>query len=204
MIYLYVTPSGIVNLIEGEKMPIGERKTCGGKGFCCDWNTPCQSMEYDKHLQAAKASSVPVDDQERGRKLCFDALYETDGDRMTNRHIRTHDGVFYGPFDIEYEINYYVKDADNETGRTIISQELYQAMIDHPERGYEAKKVAILLPKLEPVGKLEEKETPEQFYARGRYPEMKDKFDKSAARFSYDDMMQFADNYIEALKKHPF
>lgn len=52
-----------------------------------------------------------------------------------------------------------------------------------------------------PVGNLEEKETPEQFYARGRYPEMKDKFDKSAARFSYDDMMQFADDYTEAVKR---
>lgn len=44
----------------------------------------------------------------------------------------------------------------------------------------------------------EVKETPEQFYARRRYPELKDKFDEVAFKFSYDDMMQFIHDYMEA------
>lgn len=45
------------------------------------------------------------------------------------------------------------------------------------------------------------KETPEEFYAKNRYPEMNDKHDKRMSRFSYDDMMQFADDYAKAIKQ---
>lgn len=39
--------------------------------------------------------------------------------------------------------------------------------------------------------------TPEQFYSESKWPEMKDKFDKSALKFSHDDLCQFANDYAK-------
>jgi hypothetical protein len=39
--------------------------------------------------------------------------------------------------------------------------------------------------------------TPEQFYSESKWPEMKDKFDKSALKFSHDDLCQFANDYAQ-------
>ena len=40
--------------------------------------------------------------------------------------------------------------------------------------------------------------TPEQFYASGNYPVLKDKFDMQRNQFDYYEMMQFAYDYAEA------
>jgi hypothetical protein len=39
--------------------------------------------------------------------------------------------------------------------------------------------------------------TPEQFYSESKWPEMKDKFDKSAFLFHYYDLCQFANDYAQ-------
>lgn len=39
--------------------------------------------------------------------------------------------------------------------------------------------------------------TPEQFYSESKWPEMKDKFDKSALLFHYYDLCQFANDYAK-------
>lgn len=223
MIYLYVTPSGIVNLIEGDKMPVKPERPPdqietykGTMYFGGDvLGYEPRLKKYEKALAAAKASSVPVDDQERAFELLepflrpirqriakekqanesFVASYGLDIDEAK--------GSIYGPFNIGYEIK--------DHGCCGHPCEDYNDVCMDQGCKWGHRKIAILKNNSEPVGKPEEKETPEQFYARSRYPEMKDKFDKSAARFSYDDMMQFADDYIEAIKerftiarKHPF
>lgn len=159
MIYLYVTPSGSVNLIEGDKMPVGKRKTCGGKGFCCDWNTPCQSMEYDKQLSAAKASSVPVDDQDAAWRMIFHELPEAKdfkklkqtvtyriGNDHYQRALHSNPDFTYGPFDISFEIQ----------SRCCANENLAIGMCERDCEAYESfhkvkgpKEVTILLPEKE-------------------------------------------------------
>lgn len=160
MIYLYVTPSGSVNLIEGDKIPIGERKTCGGKGFCCDYNTPCQSLEYEKHLQAAKASSVPVDDQERAVKIVQESIMGTGkGENSINPYglVLPTDRV-YGPFDIGYKKGLKCKQEGKPTCTS--SANCTCSVADG------LAEVAILLPEPTPSKSGELKLTPEQVKER--------------------------------------
>lgn len=66
MIDLLVKSDGIYLITE---MPEGERKTCGGKGFCCDWNTPCKALEYDNARRSAEDSAIFVQDQDQAKSL---------------------------------------------------------------------------------------------------------------------------------------
>lgn len=251
MIYLYVTPSGSVNLIEGDKMPKEPVKYWGVSDKLYAYDTQI----YEDAIESAKASSVPVDDQDAAWKLIFQEpqmqsmtsfkYNPADGCvsyREGNQHYsRTVPQDVYGPFDIGYEIGHrctylqtdgkcddcfrnnlcakvaILKEKEPVKQQTLVEaqQEYIDLLLDeinslvgiahvHGWRSSNVEKGKAVREKIElakAVGKLEEKETPEQFYARSRYPEMKDKFDKSAARFSYDDMMQFAEDYTEAVKR---
>lgn len=130
MIYLYITPSGSVNLIEGDKMPVKpeDRVKIESRSEFLQvlkdglvvWSRDIRADDYaysnaDKHatiikkslsneyedmLQAAKASSVPVDDSLGAIRIIQDKLRKDN----PNLPAVTFEDTFYGPFDIGYEI----------------------------------------------------------------------------------------------------
>lgn len=91
MIYLYVTPEGIVNLIEGDKMPADPTPH---QGFG-------EAIKNIDALESAKASSVPVDDQERAKKIIARQINELNPNSSESTFMQP--GVFYGPFDISVQ-----------------------------------------------------------------------------------------------------
>lgn len=149
MIYLYVTPSGSVNLIEGEEMPIH---------IYSDSPKETESKMFQDALRRAKASSVPVapDDQNYVRAIITGSM----GDRGETWDGPTPEKV-YGPFDFGVQwdwINPCIpekKCLKEVHGRPC------------PKDCKSIYRVAIIKDNSEPVGKLEEKEeSPEEREAR--------------------------------------
>lgn len=139
MIYLYITPSGSVNLQDADKMPVKpeDRVKIESRSEFLQvlkdglvvWSRDIRADDYaysnaDKHatiikkslsneyedmLQAAKASSVPVDDQEIAKKIIYDNDVRVQGTIISFNDwkyvlLQTKTDTFYGPFDIGYEI----------------------------------------------------------------------------------------------------
>lgn len=96
MIYLYITPSGSVNLIEGDKMPV--------KDFPSFWQKAM--AEYERKLQAAIDSSIPCSDQDFAKELIEQYLFS----RRKELHfieiesLKPYPGVFYGPLNVDYKL----------------------------------------------------------------------------------------------------
>lgn len=115
--YLYSSPSGI-ELIEGDKMPVRPVKPpdeipthagtlcIGGDVFGYD-----KAMKkYEAALQAAKASGIPVEDQERGEDMIIMTFDPRGSTNKPDPKIKP--GEIYGPFDISYEIVYNQKNQE--------------------------------------------------------------------------------------------
>jgi len=104
-IYLYSTPEGI-NLIEGYKMPPVYHSEDWYKKYSESHNHASPKLSYQADLQAAKESSVPIQDQERAKKMIELLLYEKRKE-LTFQDISSLDvmaNVIYGPFTVGYEI----------------------------------------------------------------------------------------------------
>lgn len=165
MIYLYV------NLIEGEKMPAEPKdvcRQCEGKGWITGIERPCSCnpggawrsskttfQRYHENLESAKASSVPVDDQDTAWRLIRPDINLAKNFKMNDRNslsyrIGNHHfetswlaDAFYGPFDIGYEIK--------DHGCCGHPCEDYNDVCMEHGCKWEHRKIAILLPEKEPV-----------------------------------------------------
>jgi hypothetical protein len=120
MIYLYITPSGSVNLQDADKMPVYP------KAFSADDEIYNDALKknYALELQAAKASSIPCSDQERAKTLIWKSGQDLDVDyhkdcnegkscqkigichsvceMIDDPKVRIKTDTIYGPFDIGY------------------------------------------------------------------------------------------------------
>lgn len=146
MIYLYVTPSGYVNLIEGDKIPSELGRIYGSESIKQAW--------YQAHynvIQRCKASSVPVDDQERAKKLCFvnKRGYATALDEFSKLRDVIPADTIYGPFDIEYRIHTsglrHAPDVDEVA--ILLPETDEDPIIQHKGKEYKFK----LVPECEPL-----------------------------------------------------
>lgn len=136
--YLYSSPSGI-ELIEGDKMPVRLDHPCeaGIPGPGCP-----MCIGYEAAQQAAKASGIPVKDQERAKAMIKSHLKEKNPGLPAVMFEET----VYGPFDISYEL---MEACGNDSC----------AMDAGCEHCQKPVKIAILLPE----SKLPEKEQRETF-----------------------------------------
>lgn len=95
-IYLYSTPEGPINLMKAENMPVKPIQTnaWNGKDYRENAFNNSQQFHYEQALQAAKASSVPIQDQFQARLLIY----------IKNNSEDIKPDTIYGPFTVEYEI----------------------------------------------------------------------------------------------------
>lgn len=128
-IYLHSTPEGI-KLIEGDKMPVMPERDYRRYGTATEYVFKIEYGKYEAAIQAAKASSVLVQDQEKARKTIIDHLKEMELQRCrTNRgsvespiysvprkeYMEIKRDTIYGPFNIRYEIKkQWKQDQKNE------------------------------------------------------------------------------------------
>lgn len=123
--YLYVTPDGSINLIEGEKMAVMPERDYR-HGTSTEYVFKIEYEVYEAALKTAKASSVPVQDQDKTKNIIAKEIIE---------------GAIYGPFSGEYEIQefHYCKQCGAyKSIKRIPCQNAYC--------GKTTEKVAILLP----------------------------------------------------------
>lgn len=137
--YFWATPSGPINLMKAENMPPSHHSEGWYKKYCESHNHANPEQSYQADLQAAKESSVPIQDQDRALQL----MWENDP-KINNpisfgdwKHHKLYLGKVYGPFNCMYRI----EDACAHESCPV------DGMCEHCK---EPVKVAILLPEKEP------------------------------------------------------
>jgi hypothetical protein len=120
--YLHSSPSGI-KLIEGDKMPVHPKDHPRFKSGMDQYSEPLETngfwqkgiKDYEAAIQSAKASSIPIQDQDAAWRLIFPDVkeaynFKVDSEglsyRIGNQHYsrsikKDH---IYGPFSVGYEI----------------------------------------------------------------------------------------------------
>lgn len=111
--YLHTTPSGI-QLIEGDKMPVKPVDICGPSEVASCYDRLCHEgrsktycfkrYHYEQEIERAKASGIPVKDQERAVSLIAHGKTILDIEKAKAHYCKP--GEVYGPFDIGYRLKY--------------------------------------------------------------------------------------------------
>lgn len=106
--YAWATPSGLINLMKAEDMPVKPIQTnaWNGKDYRENAFNNSQQFHYEQALQAAKESSVPIQDQVKAIKMImlFQGIstYYTSIEELTRRYLKP--DTIYGPFTVKYRI----------------------------------------------------------------------------------------------------
>lgn len=105
--YAWATPSGPINLMKAEDMPVKPEDWADDEGYLASMTSPLYARKmkaYRAALQAAKASAVPIGNKVIAVELINRKVREFGSNAKVWDSLYGKEGAIYGPFTVGYRI----------------------------------------------------------------------------------------------------